>query len=71
MRKYCDYFFTTKCHKDKEVAKGIWSYKYSWHIRNEKGEELQNSYEHEDKEYYDSRQIAEQEAKEAIQDYYV
>ena len=72
MKKYCDYFFTTKAHKDKEVAKKIWSYKYSWYIRNEKGEQLQSSLDNEEGEqYYDSEQVAEQECKEAIQDYYV
>lgn len=72
MKKYCDYYFTTKCHKKNEVAKGIYNYHYSWHIRNEYGEELQSSLENEEGEqYYDDKYVAEHQAKEAIQDYYV
>lgn len=71
MKKYCDYFFTTKRHLKGEIAKNIFTYHYSWHIRNEKGEELHSSLGNEDGEqYYDSREVAEQQAKEAIQDYY-
>lgn len=72
MKKYCDLFFTTKTHKDKEVSKKIWSYKYSWYIRNEKGEQLKSSLDNEEGEqYYDSKEVAEQQAKEAIQYHYV
>lgn len=72
MKKYCDYYFTTKCHKNKEIAKGIWSYHYSWHIRNEKGDDLESSLSNEEGEqYYESKEVAEQQAKEAIQYYYL
>jgi hypothetical protein len=71
MKKYCDYFFTTKRHLKGEISNTTAVYHYSWHIRNEKGEELQSSFANEDGEqYYDSREVAEQQAKEAIQDYY-
>lgn len=72
MKKYCDYYFTTQRHLKGEVARNIFTYHYSWHIRNAKGEEIQSSFANEDGEqYYDSREIAEQQAKEAIQDHYV
>lgn len=71
MKKYCDLFYTTKSHKDKEVARKIWSYKYSWYIRNDKGEQLESSLDKEESEQYcDSKEVAEQQAKEAIQAHY-
>lgn len=71
MKKYCDLFFTTKKHLKGERNNSTPMYEYSWHIRNEKGEELQSSLGNEPGEqYYDSEQIAEQEAKDAIEDHY-
>lgn len=72
MKKYCDYHFTTKRHLKAERNNNTPIYEWSWHIRNEKGEELQSSIGNEPGEqYYDSQELAENEAKEAIQDYYL
>jgi len=71
MKKYCDLYYTTQKHVKAERNNSAPIYEYSYHIRNEKGEELQSSLGNEPGEqYYDSEQVAEQQAKEAIQDYY-
>jgi hypothetical protein len=62
MKKYCDYYFTTK-----KMGLG-----YAWFIRNEKGEVLESSLDEEVGEcYYENKKVAEQEAREAIQDHYI
>lgn len=72
MKKYCDYFITTRRHLKGEISNTTPVYEYSWHIRNKKGVQLQSSFQNEDGfQFFDSRGVAEQEAKEAIQDYYV
>jgi hypothetical protein len=71
MKKYCDLYYTTQKHVKSERNNSMPIYEYSYHIRNEKGEELQSSLGNEEGEqYYESEQVAEQQAKEAIQDYY-
>jgi hypothetical protein len=71
MKKYCDYYITTQRHLKGERNNNFPLYEYSWHIRNKEGEQLQTSLDNEDGEQtYVSREIAEQQAKEAIQDYY-
>lgn len=71
MIKYCEMFFTTKRHVKAEINNSVPIYEYSWHIRNDKGEELESSLSNEPGEqYYDTREVAEQQAKEAIQDHY-
>jgi hypothetical protein len=70
MKKYCDYYITTKRHLKAERNNS--TYEWSWHIRNAKGEELESSLGNEPEfQYFVSKELAEQEAKEAIQDYYV
>lgn len=72
MKKYCDYFITTKRQLIGERNNSTPNYEYSWHIRNAKGEQLQSSFQNEEGfQTFVSREVAEQEAKEAIQDYYV
>lgn len=72
MKKYCDYFITTKRHLIGERNNYTPYYEYSWHLRNKKGEQLQSSFENEEGfQTFVSREVAEQECKEAIQDYYV
>lgn len=71
MKKYCGYYFTTKKHLRGERNNSTPLYGYSWHIRNEQGEQLQSSFDNDEGfELFDSREEAEQECKEAIQDYY-
>lgn len=71
MKKYADYYITTKRHLKSERNNSTPVYEYSWHIRNVKGEQLQSSFENEPgDQFYDSRVVAEQQAKESIQDYY-
>jgi len=71
MKKYRDLFFTTKRHVKTERNNSTPVYEYSWHIRNGEGEELESSLANEpDEQYYDTREIAEQQAKEAIQEHY-
>jgi hypothetical protein len=71
MKKYCDLYYTTQKHVKAERNNQAPLFEYSYHIRNEKGEEPQSSLGNEEGEqYYDSEQVAEQQAKEAIQDYY-
>lgn len=71
MKKYCDYYITTKKHVAGERNNSTPMYEYSWYIRNKEGESLQSSLGNEDGEqFYVSREVAEQQAKEAIQDYY-
>lgn len=61
MKKYCDYYYTTR-----KLKLG-----YVWHIRNLNGEILQSSLDDEDtEEYYPNKLAAELDAKDAIQDYY-
>jgi hypothetical protein len=71
MKKYCDLYYTTQKHVKAERNNSVPVYQYSWHIRNEKGEELESSLGNEpDEQYYDTKEVAEQQAKEAIQDHY-
>jgi hypothetical protein len=72
MKKYCDYYITTKRELIGERNNSTPNYGYAWFIRNAKGERLQSSYDNEDAEFhlFDSREVAEQDAREAIQDYY-
>lgn len=71
MKKYCDYYITTKRQLIGERNNTTPLYEYSWHIRSKTGEELQSSLSNEEGEQtYVSREMAEQQAKEAIQDYY-
>lgn len=71
MKKYCDLYYTIKKHVKAERNNKVPVYEYSWHIRNDKGEELESSLGNEPGEqYYDSKQIAEREAKDAIEEHY-
>lgn len=72
MKKYCDLYFTTRRQFIGERNNTTPLFGYSYHIRNASGDELQSSIDNEPGEqYYDSREVAEQQAKEAIQDHYV
>lgn len=76
MRKYCDLYITTRKVLKGERNNSTSLYEYSWHIfSRDTGafEEIQSSYENENEEdqTYVSREMAEQGAAEAIQDYYV
>lgn len=55
MKKYAEYYYTTKKEKDG----------YSWAIRNVKGEILQVS-----EEFETTKRLAEMDAEENIQEYY-
>lgn len=71
MKKYCDYYITTKRELIGERNNSTPNYEYSWSIRNKDGEELQTSLDNEEGfQTFVSKEIAEQEAKEAIQDFY-
>lgn len=71
MKKHCDLYYTTKKHyiSERNNTTPLWG--YSWCIRNATGDLLQSSIDNEPGEqYYDSREIAENEARDAIEDYY-
>jgi hypothetical protein len=71
MKKYCDFYYTIKCHKKGEISRKISTYHYSWHIRNKAGEELESSLGNEaGDQYYESKSVAEREAKDAIEEHY-
>lgn len=71
MQKYCDLYYTTQRHVRGERNNSTPLCKYSWHIRNKEGEQLQSSFENDEGyELFGTREEAEQEAKQAIQDYY-
>jgi len=73
MKKYCDYYITTKRVTIDKTNGCIPVYRYAWYIRNKEGEELQSSYTTtDDKEFqtFETKEVAMQEAAEAIQDHY-
>ena len=73
MKKYCDYYYTTKRHLLGERNNSTPRYGYSWTIWNAKCQQLQSSLDNTEESdmYFDSKEIAEQQVKEAIQDHYV
>lgn len=71
MKKYCDYYMTTKHELISERNNSTPLYEYSWSIRDKDGKQLQSSWENEPGEQtYVSKEVAEQECRDAIQDYY-